>query len=495
MSDSKLSPDKSLLSTAIAAYERQFKATGSINVTGESAAWLLGELRRSSLSATEQTFSSDPAEVREFNQGFEAFGKGVRYTDLPDLPTDTNGIGWAWAWFLKNRPDRTAPSHAAEPIPNISERMERLIHMAATMTTNNEAYKTTQLAQELLEGRRSLLAGALEGGSPIRSPATQTQGAPALAAGDAARPSTERPVHPDNIECMISSLVSVVHYDMREAAEKDLRALVDMAKRSNGREPEGVKLPYPIGYAANPIREPGRIPDLEGARRNADYWEDAARNEPERSDALQHLHQAVNAWKNAAYAMADQRDSALSSTGTLDDVTVEFDPDNNFCFKRGSKWVPLEDALKLVAAPSASARSGPYPLPENWRITIDCEKKQAIVTHPNIGGYAASDDSNNIAGTMLYWLAVALARAPIDASRRPERPREAQRLAQPAFRAGDQESMNLQQAKRRYAKLGGSPSCWNYIKAGCDCRNCEINRQVRRERKAASLRVDRTAKP
>ena len=245
MSDSKLSPDKSLLSTAIAAYERQFKATGSINVTGESAAWLLGELRRSSLSATEQTFSSDPAEVREFNQGFEAFGKGVRYTDLPDLPTDTNGIGWAWAWFLKNRPDRTAPSHAAEPIPNISERMERLIHMAATMTTNNEAYKTTQLAQELLEGRRSLLAGALEGGSPIRSPATQTQGAPALAAGDAARPSTE---------------------------------------------------------------QTGRIPALEQTRINADYWLNEARGKYEegRGEPLLCAEQAINAWKNAAYAAHDQ---------------------------------------------------------------------------------------------------------------------------------------------------------------------------------------------
>lgn len=61
--------------------------------------------------------------------------------------------------------------------------------------------------------------------------------------------------------------------------------------------------------------EIGRIPDLEPARRNAEYWTEAARHEPERASALTHLHQAVNAWKNAAYAMADQRDAARSAMG------------------------------------------------------------------------------------------------------------------------------------------------------------------------------------
>lgn len=59
--------------------------------------------------------------------------------------------------------------------------------------------------------------------------------------------------------------------------------------------------------------EPGRIPDLEKARINAQYWKMHAFNADDRSDAVLAMDQAANAWKNAAYAMADQRDSALSA--------------------------------------------------------------------------------------------------------------------------------------------------------------------------------------
>lgn len=44
-----------------------------------------------------------------------------------------------------------------------------------------------------------------------------------------------------------------------------------------------------------------QVSHLESARINAEYWEKAAREESDRATALQHLHQAVNAWKNAAY--------------------------------------------------------------------------------------------------------------------------------------------------------------------------------------------------
>ena len=44
-------------------------------------------------------------------------------------------------------------------------------------------------------------------------------------------------------------------------------------------------------------------------------------------------------------------------------------------------------------------------------VRLDDEQKLAVVSHPNIGAYAASDDPNNIAGTVLYWLAVALVRS------------------------------------------------------------------------------------
>lgn len=63
--------------------------------------------------------------------------------------------------------------------------------------------------------------------------------------------------------------------------------------------------------------------------------------------------------------------------------------------------------------------SGPFPLPAGWNITIDCEQKQAIVTHPMVGGYAASNDPKNIASTLLYCLAVALAGNPTDRKAHP----------------------------------------------------------------------------
>ena len=60
---------------------------------------------------------------------------------------------------------------------------------------------------------------------------------------------------------------------------------------------------------------------------------------------------------------------APSHRVALDDVTVEFDPRNNFCFKNGSKWVPVDDVQRLIAeakqfAVSAMAPKLPDSLPE-----------------------------------------------------------------------------------------------------------------------------------
>ena len=35
---------------------------------------------------------------------------------------------------------------------------------------------------------------------------------------------------------------------------------------------------------------------------------------------------------------------------------------------------------------------------------------------------------------------------------------------------------------KRYVRLGGAPTLWQFIKRGCKCRHCELNRKIRRER-------------
>ena len=63
-----------------------------------------------------------------------------------------------------------------------------------------------------------------------------------------------------------------------------------------------------------PQADVGRIPALEATRTNADYWKHGAWNEPNREDALRCMEQAVNAWKNAAYAAHDALRAAPPSS-------------------------------------------------------------------------------------------------------------------------------------------------------------------------------------
>lgn len=68
----------------------------------------------------------------------------------------------------------------------------------------------------------------------------------------------------------------------------------------------------------------GRIPDLEGARRNADYYlAEAKHPDVESNSAVIFFEQAINAWKNAAYAMADQRDAARSQSADLEALMAD----------------------------------------------------------------------------------------------------------------------------------------------------------------------------
>lgn len=55
----------------------------------------------------------------------------------------------------------------------------------------------------------------------------------------------------------------------------------------------------------------GRIPELEACRLNAEYWVSAGREEDNRARAVFAMEQAVYAWKNAAYAMADKWKAAI----------------------------------------------------------------------------------------------------------------------------------------------------------------------------------------
>jgi hypothetical protein len=56
--------------------------------------------------------------------------------------------------------------------------------------------------------------------------------------------------------------------------------------------------------------EKGRIPELESTRENAEYWERGARQMLKEGASVEEIMQcwmqSTNAWKNAAYAMADK---------------------------------------------------------------------------------------------------------------------------------------------------------------------------------------------
>jgi hypothetical protein len=69
--------------------------------------------------------------------------------------------------------------------------------------------------------------------------------------------------------------------------------------------------------ASAELHRAGRIPELEQTRINADYWLNEARgkNAEGRGDWLICAEQAVNAWKNAAYAAWDKLRSTESASG------------------------------------------------------------------------------------------------------------------------------------------------------------------------------------
>lgn len=108
--------------------ERMMDQVGHHTVGDEEAAsyaawcaWL--ERGKSSRSADLRPLEDHKAireqEIDEFNAGVDAYKAGVKYGDLPDLPMDQNGIGWAWAWFVDNRPDLESNQSASVPPENI----------------------------------------------------------------------------------------------------------------------------------------------------------------------------------------------------------------------------------------------------------------------------------------------------------------------------------------------------------------------------------------
>lgn len=62
-------------------------------------------------------------EIEEFNSGVEAWRAGVAFADLPDMPMDQNGVGWAWAaWNGKTfAPYVPAPSADTPPTSALTD--------------------------------------------------------------------------------------------------------------------------------------------------------------------------------------------------------------------------------------------------------------------------------------------------------------------------------------------------------------------------------------
>lgn len=80
-------------------------------------------------------------------------------------------------------------------------------------------------------------------------------------------------------------------------------------------------MPKVIPASEGRAEQPGRIPELEGARISAEYWLNSARDIPTLTEAGITYEQAINAWKNAAYAMADKWYAARSAIGQTDNIT------------------------------------------------------------------------------------------------------------------------------------------------------------------------------
>lgn len=102
---------------------------------------------------------------------------------------------------------------------------------------------------------------------------------------------------------VIESLLCILPKSMLGDAERLLAAAVIVELRTTPSH-------------ALPIGEQGRIPELEPTRRNAEYWRTSAHEQGNIDEKLLAMEQAVNAWKNAAYAAWDKINAApaLSTT-------------------------------------------------------------------------------------------------------------------------------------------------------------------------------------
>lgn len=128
-----------------------------------------------------------------------------------------------------------------------------------------------------------------------------------MAAGEPRETTPSTIARSENVEAM-KLRIKVIDADR-------MAAIVDEMVRSRHLDARSkladARLDY--GHPWNPegMRQGAEM--LASTRENADYWQEGARHEPNREAALQNLHQAVNAWKNAAYHLADKLASAASA--------------------------------------------------------------------------------------------------------------------------------------------------------------------------------------
>ena len=99
-------------------------------------------------------------------------------------------------------------------------------------------------------------------------------------------------------------------YQNCQRAASMLRRLVPSAELASSTETDNDIQPDAPGWEL-----------VESARKNARYWESAARNEPERESALMHLHQAMLAYKNCAYYLAGKLSSSTRCS-TMTDLEI-----------------------------------------------------------------------------------------------------------------------------------------------------------------------------
>lgn len=137
-----------------------------------------------------------------------------------------------------------------------------------------------------------------------------------------------------------------------------------------------------------PIGEPGRIPELEPTRRNAEYWRTSAHEQGNIDEKMLAMEQAINAWKNAAYAAWDKINTAADMLHrakergelTESERVSALSTTPRICSRGGAHEIDQCHKCGAIFAASATACSEE---PMAWAVMLPAGYEFDYVVHPH----------------------------------------------------------------------------------------------------------------